>query len=393
MKRLPALFALLLAASPALGALFRAGVVYPQRVYRPDALVIADFNGDGRNDVAAAEGEYCTSCRVLVFLQTAEGTLAEPLVFPGPGNARAIRAGHFNDDGRLDLVVAAGRLFVLLQQPDGSFAAGKLVDEQRGAADFDTADLNGDGRTDIVGMPWGSETMNVYEQQAGGTFVHREQAMTGYGYDDFELADLNGDGRADAVNVSGQGVVGRLHVALAKPGGGFGEVMVVDLPWRDGFSGVESGDFNGDSRVDLAVLPNARSDEPFVGLVLQQPDGSFAAGPTLPAEEMPASLLARDFDGDGDADLAATGATARVGPTYRDDEYVVQVWLQTAPGVFASQQYALPDAQSNHSRYEHLAIGDVTGDGIRDLVVAMDRGALIVLAGREEPARRRSVRR
>ena len=388
MRPLVALFVLFVAASPATAAIFRPAVVYPQPVERPDSIAVADFNGDGRDDVAATES-FCTfGCHVMVFLQAADGTLGEPAVYPYMGlRASAIQAGHFNGDQRLDFAVASGGVFVFLQQPDGSFSAPLELDAPRGAYDLASADVNGDGRLDLAAMPWGRQTFYVYEQQAAGGFVRKDHAIDGEGYDDFDLADLNGDGRADAINVSGQGFGGRLHLAYANADGGFGNVITLDLPWKVSFEAVETGDFDGDGRIDLAVLSHGLTNSGALGILLQKADGTFAAGPVLPVAPAD-TLLARDLDGDGDTDFAVASTQVLVRGVY---EEIVEVGIQTAPGVFGLQRYVLPEIHSNFATHDHLAVGDVNGDGIRDLVVGLDNGALTVLAGRDAQ-RRRPVR-
>src|SRR4051812_17736249 len=92
----------------------------------PYSLNAADFNGDGRPDVATING---TSSDVSVFLRRAGGGFAQEAGSPisiGAGSGPSGGAvGDYNGDGRADLAVStfvAGTVSVLLRQPGGGFA-------------------------------------------------------------------------------------------------------------------------------------------------------------------------------------------------------------------------------------------------------------------------------
>ncbi len=368
-----ALAALLLVATSLHAKTFREPhVAFESSRYRPNSIAVADFNGDGLDDVAANESCYPGDpCPLLLFYQTKTGMLAEPVFIDVDASGYDIQAGDFNSDGRIDIALAGYEVQVLLQKPDGTLSAPVSYDMSDGVYDLGVGDVNGDGRTDIVGMPWGGDEMYVLEQQAGGTaLVRRNYPMTGYGYDDFDLIDLNGDGRRDAIDASGQGALGVMHISHATSTG-FDAPLELKLPWHDLMDDVEGGDFNGDGRMDLAVISRGTFSEmpPFVGLLLQSASGTFEAGPVLQTADGAETLLVADFDRDGDSDIA-------VG----DRSKGLQIWIQTRPGVFEAQLYGLP-RYSNFSSHDHLAVGDVNHDGATDLVVGLDNGALAVLYG------------
>src|SRR4051812_20980947 len=70
---------------------------------RPSSLVVGDFNGDGRSDLAVTDE---TSGTVLVLLGVGGGFFLSPVTTPVGLGPRAVASGDFNRDGRLDLVVA-----------------------------------------------------------------------------------------------------------------------------------------------------------------------------------------------------------------------------------------------------------------------------------------------
>jgi hypothetical protein len=339
---------------------------YPQEPYNPNSIAVADFNGDGRDDVAATD-EFCSdrTCSVMVFYQTAGGTYAAPVILSGTDHESDIQAGDFNGDGRVDIAVAAHDLFVYLQQPGGTFAAPVRYDVSDDLYDLSAGDVDRDGRQDIVAMPWGGSRMHVFAQQKDGTLRDTAYPMSGSGYDDFDLADLNGDGALDAIDVSG-----RIHVAYGRPAGGFDPPVEIKLPWSVTADSIEEADFNGDGRVDLAIITYGGSPDyqPFVGLLLQTPAGTFEAGPRLITYHWPHTLLVRDLNGNGRADIAVAAGDS------------IQMWMQTASGTFLYEEVALP-LFSNFAAHDHLAVGDANGDGVPDLLVGLDNGALAVFDG------------
>jgi hypothetical protein len=348
---------------------------YSQSPYNPNSIAVADFNGDGRADVAATD-TFCAgrTCSVMVFHQTAAGTFAAPVILPGVDRQSDIQAGDFNGDGRVDIAVAAHDLFVYLQQPDGAFAAAVKYDASDDLYDLAVGDIDHDGRLDIVAMGWGGPRMHIFAQQKDGTLRDATYPMSGGGYDDFDLVDLNGDGALDAVDASS-----RIRVAYGRPAGGFDPPLELKLPWSVLADEIEEGDFNGDGRVDLAIITYGGSPdyEPFVGLLLQTAAGTFEAGPRFTTYHWPDTLLVRDLNGNGRADIAVAAGNR------------IQLWLQTAPGVFKYEELALP-LFSNFAENDHLAVGDANGDGMPDLLVGLDNGALAVFEGM--PPRRHTVR-
>ena len=85
------------------------------------AIVISDFNGDGKLDVAVTDSG---GNAVLILLGNGDGTFAVPTTIPVGNQPDAIVAGDFNDDGKLDLAVANygdGTITLLLGNGNGTF--------------------------------------------------------------------------------------------------------------------------------------------------------------------------------------------------------------------------------------------------------------------------------
>ncbi|MDN3918716.1 FG-GAP-like repeat-containing protein [Roseateles violae] len=122
---------------------------------QPD-LAIGDVDGDGRPDVVLVGSGSDQIGRVLLLRQQADGSFAAPLVHASSYSPRAVLIGDVDGDGRADLLVAhdtASRLGVYLQAADGTLQAERLFESgyaYYGANQLALLDMNADGRMDIV---------------------------------------------------------------------------------------------------------------------------------------------------------------------------------------------------------------------------------------------------
>jgi VCBS repeat protein len=239
----------------------------------------ADFNGDGRVDIAATSLNGST---VATFLRNATNTgftQEVPASATGAG-PRDLVAADFNADGRPDLAISnlnAGSVTVLLRQPAGGFASeSAAIPVGASPEGIDAADFNGDGLPDIAVAVLGTNTVNVLVRQAGGGFAAEAPIPVGAGALGLATADFNADGRPDLAVTSN--TAGLVTVLLRQAGGGF---VADGAPLAAATAnGVAAGDFNGDGKPDLAVS----NDTPNTLTVL--------LNTTTPAAPAPAPLLA-----------------------------------------------------------------------------------------------------
>jgi hypothetical protein len=262
------------------------------------APLIGDLNGDGRLDVALLDGD----CGVQVLRQSADGQRLDAL--PRLAGTGSIRLLDFNGDGRLDLVGMrledATALQLWLQDASGNLVAQADVvtgSVDRLGASFELADLDGDGRADLitverVGFGFLDQRLRVYRQSAGGALARvEERALT---VDQLVLGDMDADGRVDLLLLNG----GALNVIRQLAGGALSALESV-LP--DSVAHPRLADVDGDGRTDLLFM---QSGGWRMTLQLRRADGGW--GP--PDQYFDYALDARpwtvgDLNGDGRPDL------------------------------------------------------------------------------------------
>ena len=202
----------------------------------------ADLNGDHKSDVAGPDGESLSIC-----LGNGDGTFALPLnYFYGTG-AQSVVVADFNNDGKPDAVVGGEAGFALfLGNGDGTFQAPNYFVTAAQRYLLTNADLNRDGNQDLIV----NET--VYLGNGKGEFQPLGQPTLGLGG---TIVDLNGDGYLDLVS-SDYSASGNVQILafLGNGNGSFQPSIVIESVGGGILSGlVQTGDFNGDGRSDLAI--------------------------------------------------------------------------------------------------------------------------------------------
>ncbi len=215
----------------------------------PISVAVADFNSDGRPDVAVVNNGDGT---VSVLLGNGNGTFAPQQTFAVGRSPQSVAVGDFNRDGRPDLAVANqtdSTVSVLLGNGDGTFKPQQAFAVGRFPGSVAVGDFNGDGRPDLAVASQGDGTVSVLLGNGDGTFGSQQTFAVGGFSRSVAVGDFNGDGKLDlAVANEGGNTV---SVLLGNGDGTFGPQQTFAV--GNSPASVAVGDFNGDGRPDLAV--------------------------------------------------------------------------------------------------------------------------------------------
>ena len=170
----------------------------PQGAEGLNSVAVGDFNNDGILDLAVAAGIGGGGTQISVLLGKGDGTFQSGVNYTAGLNPAAITTEDFNHDGKLDLAVVnnIGSVSILLGNGDGTFQA--HVDYVTASFPFGTvgtADFNEDGNLDFAVANSGSNTVSVFLGNGDGTFQPQFQINTGSGPRGAVVGDFNWDGR------------------------------------------------------------------------------------------------------------------------------------------------------------------------------------------------------
>jgi hypothetical protein len=281
----------------------------------PSALVTADFNGDGKIDLAFADG---TDGSISILLGNGDGTFTPAAtIFGSFANNGALAVGDFNADGIEDLAVSqtmANTVRILLGNGNGTFTQGSQTpvtgDNPLGMA---VGDFNLDGHLDLavtnVFPQPGSDTPSSVTILLGtgeGTFTAAPAIPVGVAPEQVLTADFNGDGKLDLA-VLNIGLPTTISMLFGNGDGTFNSTSPqIPLPYLTWFA---LGDFNGDHKPDIGgflEVYQPTNVNQNVYAFLNNGDGTFAPI-TASDSGIPQDGIAGDFNGDGLTDLAVAG--------------------------------------------------------------------------------------
>jgi len=351
----------------------------------PQSVAVADFNGDGKPDLAVPVYSIGTSLSaVSVLLGNGDGTFAAGPVVPAIGlNAGSVVAGDFNGDGHADIAITLpdnSSIMVLLGKGDGTFTQKGTIADPAVPTFVAAGDFNGDGRADLVVANEGGLDLTILLGNGDGTFAAGSNVATSDEPVAVAVGDFNGDGNLDVATVifpyqagvlgSGTDVPGSVQIFLGKGDGTFTPVAASPSTGLTAVS-IAAADFNADGILDLAVA-NTYVDTSGPGTVtvlLGKGNGTFTAAASPLTGILPQSVAAVDLNGDGVVDLFTANASSNT----------ATILLGKGDGTFLTS--VSPAAGRNPI---FAAAGDFNGDGLTDIAAANNNAsALTVLLAQE----------
>ncbi|MDT9547294.1 MAG: FG-GAP-like repeat-containing protein, partial [Chlorobium phaeovibrioides] len=319
----------------------------------PLSVSAVDLDGDGAKDIVSANAGSDT---ITVLLNQGDGTFAAGLEYVTAAYPKALLYEDLNGDGALDLVVtcgmsgAVGYISVFINNGDGEFTSG--VDYNSGfisngwtsyAGKLVGIDIDDDGDVDLVG-----NNGLVLLNDGVGAFIKFHEDVGVRFSSSPESADLNGDGHADLIGLDTDDNF--LSILFNNGEGVFDSGA--NYPVSDVPSSVADGDVDGDGDIDI-VVANWNSNT--VSVFMNNGAGTFAMQVDYAVGGRPSSVTITDINGDGAEDIVSTDS-------YDD---TISVLLNQGDGTFSTK--AVYATGNNPSSIDGA---DLNGDGLNELVVA-----------------------
>jgi len=335
--------------------------------YKPYSVEIADLNGDKIKDLVIANAEDSS---VTILLGTGNGNFREAKGSPFPAGCMPndIAIADFNKDGKPDLAFANHTkkyLTVLAGDGKGGFTPLKgspfAVEVRPHTHGVAVGDFNGDGNLDLLTDSWGNNQLAILfgNSRHGFTSPVKYINVGKHPYQRARVADLNKDEKLDIVTTNLDG--NNATVLLGDGKGNFREPKGSPFPCGDSPFGVAIGDIDGDGNPDLAIINSpsiTSSNTGRDGLTVLFGDGrgKFTVMPGSPftTGKSPSRVAIGDLNGDGIGDIAVTN--------YNGNS--ITVFLMNKHSVMSS--FTVPVG----AKPDGVAIADLNGDGKMDIVVA-----------------------
>jgi hypothetical protein len=287
----------------------------------------------------------------------------------------AAGAGDFNGDGKIDLAVLnayENRVGILLGNGDGTFTAGAslfnvgtadcIYQDQPSNCAISVGDLNHDGKPDLVVTSGADNTIIVLLGQGDGNFnpASGSPITVGTFPQAAKIADVNNDGLLDLVIANAKD--NTVSILLGNGDGTFTPASGSPVPVGGFPFFLAVADFNGDGNADVAAT---NQDDSTLSILLGNGDGTFTPAAGSPISSLsynPGPVVAGDFNADGVVDLAVANFTPLVPGTAGD----VVILLGNGDGTFnQAPQSPITVGVDPFA----LAVADFNQDGKSDLAV------------------------
>ncbi len=329
----------------------------------PGVIAVGDIDGDGKKDVIVIN---TTDNTTSVLRNTSipgimnSGSLAAKVDFTVGTSPSAVSIADFDGDGKNDIAVGnnGGSSVSVLRNTSvagyinaGSFAAKVDFNASSSLGDIAVTDVDGDNKIDIITTGLVSNTISVLRNTSvpgsitAGSFAAKADFATGVFPKGVSVSDVDGDGKTDIVVTN----LNSSSISVFRNTSAAGTINTGSLAAKVDFTastpfGIEMEDIDGDGKKDV-VVSNA-FDNTISVFINHATPGSITTGSLSPKVDFaggnfPQGISIGDIDGDGNKDLVVSNRGNNTMSVFRNQVPTYTVTGTAANGCTATQSLKL----------------------------------------------------
>lgn len=275
----------------------------------PNGISSGDFNSDSKIDLVITCGNSAFYA-LQIIRGNGDGTFQAPAnisIDVSENIPYGIVVADFNGDSKLDLATTSagsGKVFLRMGNGNGTFQAPVSYDVGSSPGALATVDVNNDGKQDLIVINSGDNTVSVFKNIGMGTFSSIGLYGTGVAPTALAVADFDGDGFSDIAVVNNSDST--VSIFINDQSGHYNAGN--DLSVGTNPNSIIAKDLNGDSKVDL-VISNGSDNS--LSVFSGAGNGIFTNIANLATIANPNHVTSFDINGDGSKDLLVIGSSSQ----------------------------------------------------------------------------------